>query len=135
MQQYRQFRSFLLWLSLLCKLHWLPIGFWVRFKMLVATYKDFHSIQPGYLWGYFSPLISAFPTRSSRKSMLHILSIKQCHSGILPFWRQCLPYGIGSLQRLGWPQPYYPFIRHERSGCSLRRLGHVARGALLVNVG
>lgn len=28
-------------MSLLCELHWMPVCFWVQFKILVATYKAY----------------------------------------------------------------------------------------------
>ena len=31
-------------------LHWLPISFQVKYKVLVITFKALHGLGPGYLW-------------------------------------------------------------------------------------
>lgn len=43
------------------ELHWLPVGFWVQFKMLAITYKAVHGIQPGYLRAAILLMFSPVP--------------------------------------------------------------------------
>lgn len=40
---------------LLCKLCWLPIWFWVQFKILVLIYKNLYDMEPDYLRGPHLP--------------------------------------------------------------------------------
>lgn len=42
------------------ELHWLPVCFWVRFKVLVIPCKNFHGIGPGYLRDCLSSMVSAW---------------------------------------------------------------------------
>lgn len=47
---------------LLCKLHWMPICFWVQFKVLVVTFKALHDIGPSYLRDHIHPIILVHST-------------------------------------------------------------------------
>lgn len=40
---------FALIISLLCKLCWLPVSFWIEFKVMVLTFKALHGSELGYL--------------------------------------------------------------------------------------
>lgn len=67
----------LLWYEL-C---WLPVDFWVHFKVLVVSYKALHGIGLCYLRNCLFPIVSACMVHSGRVDTLHILSIKYCHLG------------------------------------------------------
>ncbi|XP_070800926.1 uncharacterized protein, partial [Pituophis catenifer annectens] len=64
---------------LLSELHWLPVVFWVRFKVLVLTFKVLHCLGPGYLRDrLLLPITSHRPMRSHREGLLRVPSVKQC---------------------------------------------------------
>lgn len=63
----------------LCRLHWLPVGFQLQFKVQVIIYKVLHDIGAGYLRDHLSPIISSFSVRSGSIDALHDHSVKQCH--------------------------------------------------------
>lgn len=71
------------WPSLLiCKLHWLPVGFQARLNsstILAVTFKGLHGMGPRYLRDRLSPTVSAFPVCSGRVDALQVPSIKCCH--------------------------------------------------------
>ena len=55
---------------LLRELHWVPVCFWVQFKVLVITFKALHGMGPGYLSNHLFPITSTHPTQSCREGML-----------------------------------------------------------------
>ncbi|XP_058023921.1 uncharacterized protein LOC131190598, partial [Ahaetulla prasina] len=60
-------------------LHWLPVVFRVRFKILVTTFKALHGLGPGYLRDrLLLPHASHRPVRSHREGLLRVPSAKQC---------------------------------------------------------
>lgn len=59
--------------SLLCKLYFFPVCFWVQFKVLVVTFKALLGVGWGYLPGLF-PVVFTPPTQSSRRNILKVLS-------------------------------------------------------------
>ena len=64
---------------LLRELHWLPVVFRVRFKVLVTTFKALHGIGPGYLRDRLLPPIASHrPVRSHREGLLRVPSAKLC---------------------------------------------------------
>ncbi|XP_058037869.1 uncharacterized protein LOC131197613 [Ahaetulla prasina] len=64
---------------LLRSLHWLPVVFRVRFKILVTTFKALHGLGPGYLRDrLLLPYASHRPVRSHREGLLRVPSAKQC---------------------------------------------------------
>uniref|UniRef100_A0A8C7E7H9 Reverse transcriptase domain-containing protein n=1 Tax=Naja naja TaxID=35670 RepID=A0A8C7E7H9_NAJNA len=90
--------------SLLRKLHWLPVALWMRFKVLVITYKALHGLGPGYLRERLLPTSASHrPVRSHRQGLLGVLSARQCwlvtprcrafSVGALTLWNQ-LPLGL-----------------------------------------
>lgn len=52
---------------LLHKLHWVPVYFRAKFKMLVITFKVLHSIGPGYLRNHLIPITSISLSESVRE--------------------------------------------------------------------
>lgn len=58
---------------LLCKPHWLPVGYQAQCKVLVITNKALHLLFAG------PPLVPAQPTISGREDILRVPSIKLCH--------------------------------------------------------
>lgn len=58
----------LLWfthiVSLLCKMCWLPVSFWIEFKVIVSNFKALHGSELGYLWNFLSLRVSAHSTKS-----------------------------------------------------------------------
>ncbi|XP_058011152.1 uncharacterized protein LOC131184144 [Ahaetulla prasina] len=64
---------------ILRRLHWLPVAFRVRFKVLVTTFKALHGIGPGYLRDrLLRPNTSHRPVRSHREGLLRVPSARQC---------------------------------------------------------
>ncbi|XP_058042561.1 retinoic acid-induced protein 2 isoform X2 [Ahaetulla prasina] len=64
---------------LLRSLHWLPVVFRVRFKILVTTFKALHGLGPGYLRDrLLLTYASHRPVRSHREGLLRVPSAKQC---------------------------------------------------------
>ncbi|XP_070800657.1 uncharacterized protein, partial [Pituophis catenifer annectens] len=64
---------------LLRELHWLPVVFRVRFKVLVITFKALHGIGPSYLRDrLLLPTTSHRPVRSHREGLLGVPSARQC---------------------------------------------------------
>lgn len=59
------------------ELHWLQVCFWVQFKVLIITFKALHGRLAGYLQNHLCPIISAYPTRSGRKGLLHMPAVKE----------------------------------------------------------
>ena len=64
--------------SLLRELHWLPVAFRVRFKVLVTTFKALHGKGPRYLQDRLLPNTSLRPVRSHREGLLRVPSASQC---------------------------------------------------------
>ncbi|XP_058023847.1 uncharacterized protein LOC131190529, partial [Ahaetulla prasina] len=64
---------------ILRRLHWLPVVFRVRFKVLVTTFKMLHGLGPGYLRDRLLPsCTSQRLVRSHREGLLRVPSAKQC---------------------------------------------------------
>ena len=64
---------------LLRELHWLPVVFRVRFKVLVTTFRALHGLGPGYLRDRLLPSTASHrPVRSHREGLLQVPSAKQC---------------------------------------------------------
>ncbi|XP_060539382.1 uncharacterized protein LOC132709511 [Pantherophis guttatus] len=64
---------------LLRELHWLPVVFRVRFKVLVTTFRALHDLGPGYLRHHLLPQTASHqPVRSHREGLLRVPSAKQC---------------------------------------------------------
>lgn len=53
-----------------CELNWLPLCFWMQFKVLVFTFKVLHGTGPGYLRDHLFPITSTHPIRSIRVVLL-----------------------------------------------------------------
>ena len=51
-------------------LHWLPISFWAKYKVLVITFKALHGLDPGYLRDRLLPYNPPCTLRSSGKNLL-----------------------------------------------------------------
>ena len=51
-------------------LHWLPISFRAKYKVLVITCKALHGLGPGYLWDLLLPYNLPCTLRSSGKNLL-----------------------------------------------------------------
>uniref|UniRef100_A0A8C6YEM4 Reverse transcriptase domain-containing protein n=1 Tax=Naja naja TaxID=35670 RepID=A0A8C6YEM4_NAJNA len=69
-------------IPLLRGLHWLPVALWVRFKVLVLTFKVLHGMGPGYLRERLLPASSTnLPVRAHRRGLLRVPSATQCHLG------------------------------------------------------
>lgn len=86
---------------LFSELHWLPVYFWVQFRMRIMTYKSEHSMESGYLRGYLSPVTYAHPIRTVIKCILWVLATKKClltDSIML----QHPPFRISSPLKLNW---------------------------------
>lgn len=66
-------------MDLFSKLQWLGVCFWMQFKVLFFIFKALREIEPPHLRNFvFSYLrTSTHPIRSSRKSMLQVLSAKE----------------------------------------------------------
>lgn len=45
----------------LSRLHWLPVAFWARLKILVLVYKAVHGLWPHYLLEHLSLIGASFP--------------------------------------------------------------------------
>ena len=71
---------------LLCELHWLPVCFWVQFKVLVITFKALHGMGPGYLKDRLVPIRSTCPTQACKEGMLRTRSTKEFH--LVGSWRR-----------------------------------------------
>lgn len=56
------------------ELHWLPVFFWVKFNVLVLSFKALHGIRPGYLRDCLFPFISVHSIRLIRRGILWVLS-------------------------------------------------------------
>lgn len=78
MQQHGQWWSFssMPVQALFCKLHWLPVCFWVWFKVSVMIYKILHGIGPGYLRYCLSPVMLDQPCQCNRVSTFWVALIK-----------------------------------------------------------
>uniref|UniRef100_A0A8C6X2L9 Reverse transcriptase domain-containing protein n=1 Tax=Naja naja TaxID=35670 RepID=A0A8C6X2L9_NAJNA len=64
---------------LLRNLHWLPVALWVRFKVLVLTFKVQHGMGPGYLQEQLLPTSNTnCPVRAHRQGLLRVPSATQC---------------------------------------------------------
>ena len=55
-------------------LHWLPISFWAKYKVLVITFKALHGLGPGYLRDRLLPYN---PPRTLRFSGMNLLQVIQ----------------------------------------------------------
>lgn len=44
------------------QVHWVPVCFWVKFKMLAMTFKALHFTGPGYLWNHPHSVTLAHPS-------------------------------------------------------------------------
>ena len=53
-------------------LHWLPISFRVKYKVLVITFKALHDLGPGYLRDHLLPHNPPLTLRSSGKDLLQL---------------------------------------------------------------
>ena len=61
------------------QLHWLPVEFRIRFKVLVLTFKAIRGPSPVYLRGRLSPYVSRRTLRSSGANLLEIPSHQDIH--------------------------------------------------------
>lgn len=50
----------------LCEFHWLPVGFWVQFKVLIVTFKTLQGMEPDYLHDCLSSIVSVHSNRLGR---------------------------------------------------------------------
>ncbi|XP_058023146.1 uncharacterized protein LOC131190137 [Ahaetulla prasina] len=111
---------------ILRRLHWLPVVFRVRFKVLVTTFKALHGLGPGYLRDRLLPSsISQRPVRSHREGLLRMPSAKQCRLvaprgrafsvGAPTLWNE-LPLGLRQL-------PDLRTFRHELKTYLFRMAG------------
>lgn len=60
-------------------LHGLPVCSWVKFKMLVLTFKALRDMEPCYLRDHLFLTVSVCPTKTGREGMLQVPSIKELH--------------------------------------------------------
>lgn len=54
----------------LANLHWLPVRFRIKFKILLLVYKSMHEMAPSYLAQLLSPYVPARTLRSSEQHLL-----------------------------------------------------------------
>ena len=57
-------------------LHWLPVAYRIRFKILTLTYRALHGQTPAYVADLIHPYTSSRPLRSHRQ---HLLSVPRTH--------------------------------------------------------
>lgn len=65
--------------SLFLELHWLPVYFQDQFNMLKMIFRILHGIGPDYLRDHLFSILSAYPTRSSKVSVLQIPLARERH--------------------------------------------------------
>ena len=53
-------------------LHWLPVRWWVQYKLLVLVFTALHGLAPGYIRDLITPYL---PTRNLRFAYLHLLVV------------------------------------------------------------
>lgn len=83
--------------TMLHELHWLPVCFWVWFKMLVIIYKALCGMRSDYLRDHLSPVVFAWQIQSCRVDTVQVPSVKQSHlsecqkhaiSVVVPLWNE-----------------------------------------------
>ena len=53
-------------------LHWLPVEYWIKFKVLCLAYKLLHGLAPAYLADLITPYV---PKQSLRSAELNLLAV------------------------------------------------------------
>ena len=95
--------------SILQQLHWLPVEFRIRFKVLVLTFKAIRGPDPAYLRDRLSPYLPRRTLRSSGANLLEIPSHQdirlaptraRAFSALAPAWWNELPSEIRALKEL-----------------------------------
>ncbi len=56
----------------LVSLHWLPVEFWIGFKVLLMVFKALHGIFPKYIADLLIPYKNTRISRSSNQMILHV---------------------------------------------------------------
>uniref|UniRef100_A0A670HZ87 Reverse transcriptase domain-containing protein n=1 Tax=Podarcis muralis TaxID=64176 RepID=A0A670HZ87_PODMU len=85
----------------LFKLHWLPVEYRVRFKVLLLTFKALHGLGPSYLWDRLSRYAPWRASRSINSNTLVVPGPKEVRlastrarvfSTLAPAWWNALPH-------------------------------------------
>jgi hypothetical protein len=83
----------------LASLHWLPVVFRIKFKILLFTFKSLHGLAPKYLLftfkslhglapKYMSELVCIHaPSREIRSAQQMLLDVPRCRQKICPVYR------------------------------------------------
>ncbi|XP_061465627.1 uncharacterized protein LOC133376825 [Rhineura floridana] len=112
---------------ILARLHWLPICFWARFKVLVLTYKALHGTGPQYLLERLPRYETSCTLRSTSKTLLRVpthrearraATRKRAFSVAAPELWNTLP------EEIPWRQRYYLFGARLKLSSSPRHFNY-----------
>ena len=93
--------------SVLCTLHWLPVGFRVKFKVLLIVFKCLNSLGPSYLSELLQPYTPPRALRSADQLLLAVPKARlntrgdRVFSVAAPRLWNSLPLSVRSSQSLG----------------------------------